>query len=1192
MARYALVIGISEYQSSNLSHLPKSINDAAEVARLLEEYGDFDVVKRLPIRWNAQQNNFEFATKMTGEELGLELRNFLIEQAANNEALIYFSGHGFTVYDNLGKQKGFLAASDCQITESRNRVSEQQRGISLDSLNDLIRESQLSSLVLILDCCRSGYFLERQLIEQTLTAFSSQRDYYLITACRGYEDSLTLNLPTEEYSVFTGALVEGLSLKNVGRNRHISGDRLFDYISTELDIRSNQLKLTLPEPIRMGWGRSIKLVEYPLSDTLPEEEVTFNSENPYRGLCPFEFEQEKYFCGRELAVRALMERLSTCRFLAVIGRSGSGKSSLVKAGLLPHLKRDRLPSSSHWDIETFTPGKFPLGKLVEILDRRKQLSQPFVLFIDQFEEVFTLCDNEAERQAFMEAMAEEASASERLTRVIVAIRGDFLDRCAAYPEAAKLINRTQPTTYVVPPLSYEGLEEAIEIPAQLHGVKFEEGLVSQIADDVDDQPGALPLLQYALKELWQVCIEKSESSERLLTKKGYEQIGGVKGALEKRANLVYQGFVEDNRAFVRQLFTELVQLGEGKEVTRRRVHWERLEAIANSIDQLRRVVEKLANERLIVTDENNVEVAHEALLSEWSLLRNWIEEDRENIRLGRRLEAYCREWQETYQKSDEALLTGARLVAIAEWVEKTHPRLPVEEEDFLQKSLEKRNKEIQWELEQERKLREMAEARAIAEAEKAEQERVAALAKIETALEAEARAKAEAREAEAKTKVQKQRTKFVGAVGTLAALSFGLILLATILEGEKKQREAIAVGALVTRSQESLKDGNQLEAAIASIQALNELKEIGRPNIDTLTQIKAVFDWVKERNRLEGHTLSVSTASFSPKEPLIASGSSDTTVKLWTPSGIQLNTPTPMKHDKAVWSVNFSPNGNYIASGSADKTVKLWKKNGSLITTLKGHEEDVNYVSFSPDNQIVASASSDRTVILWQIDVNSPQKLIKKTILKGHTGRIWSVEFSPDGKLIASASDDGTIKIWNKEGGALIANLTGHTASVRSASFGSSSKMLVSVSEDSTIRIWTWKENPKNWAVKTLTNQSNRSYLVKFSPNYKLITATSADGTIKFWDAESKKELPSIGRHRDIVYDINFRSDSQQIVTASRDKTVRIWSLVFDNDKNLKLNVDNLLKQGCHKLSDYLENNSKAQTEHRDVKKICNKYKS
>jgi hypothetical protein len=199
---------------------------------------------------------------------------------------------------------------------------------------------------------------------------------------------------TEERSLFTEGLLKGLASENAGRSRRVSGDRLFDYISDEL-------KGWEQEPICMGWGGSITIVTYPPEQTTPEETVAFNRENPYRGLCAFETEQEKYFCGREQAVRALLDPLSNNRFLAVIGASGCGKSSLVKAGLLPQLRRDRLEGSSQWVIESFTPGKYPLGRLADILERRQRQNQPFVLFIDQFEEIFTLCEDEAQRQNFI-----------------------------------------------------------------------------------------------------------------------------------------------------------------------------------------------------------------------------------------------------------------------------------------------------------------------------------------------------------------------------------------------------------------------------------------------------------------------------------------------------------------------------------------------------------------------------------------------------------------------------------------------------------------------------------------------------------------------------------------------------------------------------------------------------------------------
>ncbi|MEH2077577.1 MAG: caspase family protein [Nostoc sp.] len=261
MARYALVIGIAEYVSPSLPRLSKTINDAEAIAQLLEQYGDFQSVQRLPQRWNKDKNGYEMAaSKVTGAQLGQGLRTFLLEQAANNEALIYFSGHGFITSDGLGQKKGYLATSDSQIEVAANQIVEQKSSISLDSLNQLIRDSQLSSLVVLLDCCHSGYFLERQLVQQTLTAFSSQRDYCLITACRGFERAGVIK--SEEYSIFTGAVLKGLAPVNAGNNRRISSDRLFDFVSDEL-------RGSVQEPIRMGWGRSITLVTYPRASEAP-----------------------------------------------------------------------------------------------------------------------------------------------------------------------------------------------------------------------------------------------------------------------------------------------------------------------------------------------------------------------------------------------------------------------------------------------------------------------------------------------------------------------------------------------------------------------------------------------------------------------------------------------------------------------------------------------------------------------------------------------------------------------------------------------------------------------------------------------------------------------------------------------------------------------------------------------------------
>ncbi|QSJ15844.1 caspase family protein [Nostoc sp. UHCC 0702] len=1136
MARYALVIGIAEYQNPSLPRLSKTTNDAEAIAQLLEKYGDFQSVQRLPQRWNKDKNGYEVGTqKIHGAEIGQELRTFLLEQADKNEALIYFSGHGFTISDNLGQQKGYLATSDCQIEVVGNQIVEQKYCIPLDSLNELIRDSQLSSLVMLLDCCHSGYFLERQLIERTLTAFSSQKDYYLITACRGFERAGVIK--SEEYSIFTGAVIQGLASENAGSSRRISGDRLFDFVS-------NQLKGSVQEPIRMGWGRAITLVTYPQLDIPTEEKIAFNQENPYRGLYAFEAEQAQYFCGRDEAVRTLISRLAESRFLAVIGYSGSGKSSLVKAGLLPQLKSDRLPGSSQWEIVSFTPGEHPLGKLVDILARQQQQNQSHLLFIDQFEEIFTLCQNDDERQAFIRLVTQEIKKPEGQNRIILTIRGDFLNRCADYVEIISLINSVPPTSFIVTPMSFTELEEAIEKPAKLHGVNFEHGLVSQIATDVVNRPGALPILQYALKELWRVCIEEPDSPQPLLTHKGYEEIGGVIGALDKRATILYQSLTDADQAFARRLFMELVQLGETKEVTRRRTSWDRLDAISDSPQQLQRVVGLLAGsqQRLIITDEKIIEVAHEALLIEWKLLNTWIAENQENIRLSRSLEEDCQEWQQRFNKSDEALLTGAKLAVISEWVNKTQPRLTPQETEFLRKSLEERDKEIQAELEQAQRLQ---------------------------------------HEAEAKAKVESQRTRLAIASTILVVLSLGLGLLLQQRTVEKKH--AIAFGGFVETSELLLETGNQLEAMITSVKALNESQNLSGDNTNALNRIKSVMSKVQEHNRLEGHTESVNGISFSPKYPLLVSGSADQTLRLWKLDGTPVQTPTPMKHDGSVYTVNFSPNGEYIVSASADKTVKLWKKDGTLITTLEADDE-VASANFSFDSKTIIAASGDGTIRLWEIESISPKILIKKPfIFKGSKNTVWYAEFSPNGQLIASAADDG-IKLWKKDG-TLITTLTGHKATVRYVTFAKDNKTLISASEDRTIKIWNWETDPKKWH-NSFTIQANKSYVVKFSPNYKFFATANPNGTIDIWQASDYTKIATLGQHKDEILDLSFSPNSKEIASVSADKSIRIWSLDWDK-KNKSNDNYSLFKSGCNWIRDYIVNNESARRQSQDMFNTC-----
>jgi WD40 repeat protein/energy-coupling factor transporter ATP-binding protein EcfA2 len=1169
MARYALIIGITEYQSPNLSRLPKAATDAEIVAQVLEQYGEFQV-KRVPEGWTGKQPKVG-EKKVTGADLGQQLETLLLKQATGSEALIYFAGHGFTVSDNLGEQQGFLATSDCQVELSEGAAVEQKYGISLESLNKLIAKSDLSSLVMLLDCCHSGYFLERNLIQQTLTAFSAQKDYYLITACRTYEKSKSF--AGEPHSIFTGALLKGLSVENAASNRRVTGDRLFDFISTEL-------KNSVQEPIRMGWGRSITLVTYPDKEPTPAE-VTFNRENPYLGLRAFELEQQKYFSGREQAVRALLARLSNNRFLAVIGPSGCGKSSLVKAGLLPQLQQNHLVDSSQWAIESFTPGKHPLGTLTTILERRHRENQPFVLFIDQFEEIFTLCDNPIERQSFIRLMADEATTSERITRVIATIRGDFLDRCAEYPEAVSLINRAQPTTYVVTPLSHHELEEAIEKPATLHGVTFERGLVSQIIEDVENQAGTLPLLQYALSELWRVfCLQDSPSNQPLLTWENYEQIGGVKGALDKRATLLYQSLTADNQAFVRRLFMELVQVHEGQEVTRRRATWEELDAIADSPEQRQQVIELLADsqQRLIITDENTVEVAHEALLTEWKLLRDWIEENRESLRLRRRLEADCREWQERYQKSDEALLTGARLAAISEWVEKAQLKLPALEAEFLQRSLEKRDREIQEKLVQERQLREVAETKAIAEA--------------------------------AKVKAEKQRTRLAAVVGMLTAFTLGFALIAKYQEEHARSSKINTIVAYTSQAQRLSQTPNQLDALIASVKALKTLEEIGGKNPELLTQLQSIIYRVRERNRLEGHAAQVTGVSFHPKGHMIISADAQKLIKLWKINGkIQKIFPIFHSHKDTIWNIKFSPNGQLIASTSWDKTIKVWDINGRVLHTLSGvngHKNSVYDVSFTSDSQLIASSSRDGTIKIWDTKTGELKTTLKnKNFLNQQDYRVYSVDFNPKDKTMIASTGyfDGHINVWdlktNQKDTPTVLNEK-HNDIVYAVRFSPDGRFLASAGQDGKIRIWSVKRKEFKFS-GIIEAHTKTIWSLGFSPDSSIIASASQDGTIKLWKMD---EVLKNANHTYLVnpYETltgHFNSanrvelitkDKKELIIASTgdDGLVRLWQFYTEKSyapqEKKTPEFNKLLHYSCKILINYLERN-----DNHEVRNICDR---
>ncbi|MEA2623690.1 MAG: hypothetical protein QOH61_2600 [Chloroflexota bacterium] len=412
--------------------------------------------------------------------------------------------------------------------------------------------------------------------------------------------------------------------------------------------------------------------------------------SPYRGLMAFDEADARFFFGRDSDVQQLVEKLKASRFLAVMGPSGSGKSSLVRAGLIPAIRRGALPGSQDWPIRVVKPGARPLealaaalledapGSMQATLDGLGTDQRTFhlanrlglgdgtrraVWVVDQAEEMFTLCRDEQERAGFIANLHYAASVPGGQCVVILSMRADFYARCAAYPDLAALISSSQ---FLVGPLSTDGLREAIEHPAHQVGLELEEGLVATILEDIERQPGALPLLEHALLELW----ERRRGS--MLTLEGYREAGGVQGAIAKRAESIYSHFDAEEQQIARRALLRLTQPGEGTEDTRRRASLRELITRPQEASQVEEVINELTDARLLTasadaqTGESWVDISHEALIRGWPRVRQWLEEDRSALLVHRRITESAQEWERLGHAESE-LWRGARLAEAQEW---------------------------------------------------------------------------------------------------------------------------------------------------------------------------------------------------------------------------------------------------------------------------------------------------------------------------------------------------------------------------------------------------------------------------------------------------------------------------------------------------------------------------------------------
>jgi hypothetical protein len=738
----------------------------------------------------------------------------------------------------------------------------------------------------------------------------------------------------------------------------------------------------------------------PPGEVAPPEEVC-----PFRGLAPFREEDAPFFFGREALTQWLVEALREDRFLAVIGPSGSGKSSVVLAGLIPALRRGDLPGSDGWDIVTLQPGERPLEALAAVvalllaegvesvaatrrllddlaaderslhlatklaLARRPQ-GERLVLVVDQFEELFTLCRDETARRAFLNNLLYASGVAGGQTIVVLTMRADFYPRCLTYPDLAARLESGQ---VAVTPMTEEELRQAIELPTQKVALAFEKGLVDAILDDVLGEPGALPLLQYALLELWQ------RREGKRLTFQAYHEIGGVEGAIARRAEEIYAGFTRQEQGLVWRVMMRLVQPGIGTEDTRRRVTWKELETSeVSETSEVWAVVQTLADARLVTTSRDPasrqvaVEVAHEALIRGWPRLRGWLDEDRAALLTHRRLTEAAQEW-ERLGKDEGALLRGARLAETEGWAEKHGQEMNPQEQEFLEAS-------------QSFEEREHRETR------------------------------------------QRVRRTIAGLVGALVVISI-LVLLAFRQSQIALQKQKIA---------------SSRELSTAALNNLNVDPERSLLLAMEAVQVSHTFeaeDALRQallashvRATLRGHEAWVNSAAFSPDGKWVVTASYDETARVW--ASATGNEMVVLHHEGTVWSAAFSPDGQWVVTAGGDGKVRVWDVSTALNTkaatgvemaVLRGRGGWVSSAAFSPDGKLVVTVGGpDNPVQVWEVDTNR-----ELAVLRGHEAWVNSAAFSPDGQWVVTASDDRTARVWEASTGRELAVLGGMRAGSR-----------------------------------------------------------------------------------------------------------------------------------------------------------------